>query len=248
MANNKLTVREHINNHSMLEAMANGYYQIQSIIALGSKSEIYWSGTYTEHGWTASITGRFASETVTLRYAAATVYDAAERATSTFSAFGGVNGADNLVINGSAVWTYDPKAGGYRSMIYQDRGVGRAGTPAMIKWWVLGAEVIGGGIIGGALGGFAGAILVAELGLTCSKLATAFVTDGSDPIQPTIPDAPKLPATVAEGQSFVPAGNQVVTRVVGDGTANANLRNQVILTGNWGNGRAAGKGSANITG
>ncbi|CAN96523.1 hypothetical protein predicted by Glimmer/Critica [Sorangium cellulosum So ce56] len=243
-----LTVREHINNHTMLEAMANGYYEVQQQLGRDSASEIEWSATYSESGWTGSITGTLNNERLTLNYTATTVYDDAQNATSTFSATG-VHGRDTITINGTSAWIYDARLGGYKTMIFQDHGTVDPGSQQRrIKWWVAAAEAIGGGILGGALGGVGGAVAGAGFGIACSAAGAARTVDGSDPPFPGDQDAPALPTTVDEARRLVPNVNQIITRVLGDRTENANVRNRISLAGNWASGRASGTGRVHAEG
>src|ERR1035438_1586626 len=84
----QLTAKQHINNHTMLEAMANGYYQIQQEYGLDSLSTINWTGTYSDTGWTGSITGMLYNLNLTINYIGTTTYDNNQNAISTFSATG----------------------------------------------------------------------------------------------------------------------------------------------------------------
>jgi hypothetical protein len=233
-----LTAREHINNHTMLEAMANGYYQIQQEFGLDPASTINWTATYNATGWTGSVIGTLYNKSLTINYSGVTAYGANQNATNTFSA-SGVNGTNAITINGAAVWVYNPVTGGYTNMDFEDHG--DVETPRL-KWWVVAVEVVGGGAVGALFDDGAGALAGAALGLSISAAGAKNSINGPDPTNPGTPTRPSLPATVDEGVSFVPATNQLVTRVFGTGTENANVRNQVFLSGNWASGHASGFG------
>jgi hypothetical protein len=234
-----LTARQHIHNHVMLEAMANGYYQIQQEFGLDPKSTITWTATYSETGWTGSITGRLYNQSLTLNYTGTTVYDVGQNASNTFSA-SGAYGTNGITINGTAALGYNVATGGYTNMNFQDQG--DVETPRL-KWYVVAAEVIVGGAVGGVLDDGAGVLAGASLGVDISDKLSANTTDGSSALYPGTPPAPAPPATVNAALSFVPGTNELVIRVFGTGVENANVGNQIVLSGNWANGQASGVGS-----
>ena len=234
-----LSAREDINNLTMLEAMANGYYQIQQEFGLDPASTITWTATYSESGWTGSITGRLYNQSLTLNYTGTTVYDGGQNASNTFSASGSY-GTNAITINGTAALAYNVATGGYTNMNFQDQG--DVETPRL-KWWVVAAEVIVGGAVGGALDDGAGVLAGAQLAVDISDKLSDNKTDGSAAINPGTPPAPAPPATVNAALTFVPGTNQLVTRVFGTGVENANVGNRVALHGNWANGQASGVGS-----
>jgi hypothetical protein len=234
-----LTAREHIQNHVMLEAMANGYYLIQQEYGLDPASTITWTATYSEAGWTGSITGRLYNQSLTLNYTGTTVYDVGQNASNMFSASGSF-GTNGITINGTAVLGYSSATGGYTNMVFQDQG--DVETP-LLKWWVAPAEVIVGGAVGGSLADGSGILAGASLAVNISKEVSSISVNGPDPTNPGTPTTAAPPANMTDALSFVPATNQIVTHVFGSGAEYANVGNQIVLNGNWANGQASGVGS-----
>ena len=232
----EMTVLEQLNAHTMLEATTNGYFMIQQEYGLDPTSTATWSGTYDEEGWSSTLTGTLYARPLRVDFSGKAT-SAADAVTIAFTGTGLNEPDDQITIEGSAIWYYDAPTATYTHMDYEDSGL--VETP-VLKWWHKALEAVGGGIIGGLAGGIGGVLGGAAAGVSLSEAIFESTTDGSDPPEPpgvgALPVVPDWDATL----TYVPESDEIITRVLGDGTLNANVRDFVTLAGDWDAGLASG--------
>ena len=169
----------------------------------------------------------------------------------TFSGLGHI-GAEQIFINGKAIWKYDTKLSDHSGMEFDN--VVKYGAHSF--WgWARGAEVVvgasigaAGGIIagGGAAGpvgavvvGIAGALGGASGAATISDVAKEFV-EAKDPVPPTA--SPKPPSIPKNEQELPPTKDMIAVAVFKSGEVRATWPSESLFLagglqgrhGNWG--------------
>ena len=249
-----MTAAEHLNAQTLVEATATGYCMIQTDLGLDPQGTFSWSGTFDATGWTSSVSGTLYGSAFSLDYSGSSLSMPSGDVEVSFVGTG-MRGVDPIAIAGTAMWELDPMTSTFVTMVYDSQGsVDDPGGPVpRVKWWVRALEILGGGGAGAAsgiaggpwtigLGAFSGAVI----GWAVSEEFAQVSTDGSDPPQPPTPSLPDVSHWFMTGD-LVLGPNQLYTSVSGAGTLEANLFNEVQMSGTWSSGSAVGVGSTTDT-
>lgn len=237
-----LTLLEHLNNHTMLEAMANGVQIINEGRGGGiaDPKTFSWTGSYSDAGWSATISGQLGSSTLALAYTGTTVLNGSGIATSTSITGSGNLGSEPISISALVNWGHDGTL--YQTLAYEELGQLGSNT---LKWWVKALEALGGAAIGSVGGIGAGTVAGAVAGISLSE-KFAKKEENTGAFTPPEPADPSLPVpsdwlAVLDG----PVGaNMLRTAVYADGSLTANSEDLVTIDGFWSGGTASGSISA----
>jgi hypothetical protein len=177
---------------------------------------------------------------INVRYTGHVLMEANNNMSISFAGTGSI-GKDPLRSNGNLTWLYSNESNDYRSIDFQM--VTKFGDHSV--WgWVLGAETIVGGTIGG--GGAAATALIASDGAAIGLIAwitaggagagAAALISASDASKNLLEASEQPPPPVAPARPVVPSGKiqlvsegKIFTAISRDGTMFASSNGQVIL-------------------
>ena len=215
---------------------------------------IAWSASYSERDWIFTLDGKLANGEA-LHFAVSGYLWGADNEDWLISYAGlGQQGKDPIRINGRTLWRYDSKVSDHLAADFQQNI--KFGEHSV--WgWVLGSEIIFGGIVGAggaivtaglstggiALGaaawiGASGAALGAG-GLACASEAAKNLLEANSPPPP--PPAPERPPVPKNGEKLFPQKGMIYTVVSHDGTLLGSGPDGVLLiSGKFGATSASG--------
>lgn len=181
-----LTVKESMNLATMLEASAGTLYSLSHFLGfLPSGQTFNWTGTYSESGWTYSASGMVGSDPFNLNYTGTLSGDIGQDVVVTFAGSGNL-GSHAITTNGTTTWVFDSLSNDYLTMFYTEEG------EINPRWAIAGGEVIGGGVAGGLLAGWIGAVAGAGVAVAVS----AFVVGPPPPAVPPPPPVIVVPPPI----------------------------------------------------
>lgn len=194
-----------------------------------SADNFTWSANYAERHWVATMNGMMKNQESLLTMTGFLWGDDGESMTVSYSGMGQIGG-EPVLVHGQASWLYDPETEDYQAMDFQH--VTRIGENS-IWGWVLGAEIVVGGAVGGvvavggssavtgglalgaapwiAAGGAAGGVATF---ITISTGTKELLEADSAPPPPTPPERPQLPK---EGEDIGPSAGRIVVAMTDEG-------------------------------
>lgn len=243
---------------------------IEAVLATGSLAndrgpgkikELKWSVEYTERNWTAALEGKIQDDE--FKVAISGYLWGEENATWLVGYSGsGTKGKEPVLVHGQAIWRYDRDRKDHTTMDF--RHVVKFGTNS-IWGWVVGAEIIVGGTIGGAgaivgstaasggtalpaapIIGVVGAMTGAGVMISISANAKSIFTNPASPPNP--PPLPQRPAAPKPGQSLSPDKEKIYVAVGKDGQVwGSGPDDTLVITGRLDNGTSKdGSGTGSI--
>jgi hypothetical protein len=202
---------------------------------------VSWSATYSERDWAITVRGTVNGEPCGFTMSGYLWGADKEDWLVSYSGLGEQR-KEPIRINGKAVWQYDSKVSDHVAMDFQQNI--KFGDNSM--WgWVLGAEVIVGGTVGGgaaivtaglATGGIAlgasavigawGALGSAAALVGASSAAKSLIEDNHPP---PAPPAPERPAVPKNGEKLSPQKGMIYTVVSHGGTISGSGPDGILL-------------------
>jgi hypothetical protein len=242
-----ITLPELMNLTTAIEASTSGLTTIVDSQGAGL-SQLSWSGTFSDSGWTYSGFGVLAGKAVNLVYTGALTGSQGANITVTFSGTGSL-GSDPLLMGGMTTWVFDPSLNDYAAMDFEQ--LTKIGSGSL--WgWIVGAETVGGGVIGGAAGLAGGVVATAATGGLGVGAGVALTAGGAlggaaagvgisagvksllGPSPPPKPSASARPVFPGTPTPLLATPGMIYTAVsVGGNLAGSDLNGNIISSGSF---------------
>jgi hypothetical protein len=229
-----MTLYEQMNVATMLETSSTALRMLQEAKGYDIGQTLNWTGTYSDSGWSYSTSGVVGGNPLTMSYIGSMSGTFGENITVSFLGSGNW-GSDPINLEGKTTWFYDSLMGGYLIMDYDDSG--KLGTDSW-RWVVRGAEIIGGGGIGGYFGGWFGALTGATMAWTLSDIAFEVIESVTPPPPP---QRPNPPSPLPNPPHYQPQPYQIIDNIYGsNNTVYTNDGGVIIKQGAWQSGQISG--------